>query len=59
MRVGLVQIQRIVAKSPSDEPSSADVDTVVPFEGFLAVAAACFTFGIAGVYDDTASAIVL
>jgi UDP-sugar transporter A1/2/3 len=50
--VGLVQIQCIIAKSPSDEPSSADVHTMVPFKGFLAVAAACFTSGLAGVYFE-------
>ena len=49
--VGLVQIQCIIAKSPSEEPS-ADVHTMVPFKGFLAVAAACFTSGLAGVYFE-------
>ena len=50
--VGLVQIQCIVAKNPSDGSSSADVHTMVPFKGFLAVAAACFTSGLAGVYFE-------
>jgi solute carrier family 35 (UDP-sugar transporter), member A1/2/3 len=49
--VGLVQIQCNVAKNPS-EGSSADVHTMVPFKGFLAVAAACFTSGLAGVYFE-------
>jgi UDP-sugar transporter A1/2/3 len=31
---------------------SADVHTMVPFKGFLAVAAACFTSGLAGVYFE-------
>jgi solute carrier family 35 (UDP-sugar transporter), member A1/2/3 len=50
--VGIVQIQCSVAKSPSGGPSSADVHTMVPFKGFLAVAAACFTSGLAGVYFE-------
>lgn len=49
--VGLVQIQCNVAKNPSDG-SSSDVHTMVPFKGFLAVAAACFTSGLAGVYFE-------
>ena len=51
--VGIVQIQSSVAKNPSggSEPS-ADVHTMIPFKGFLAVAAACFTSGLAGVYFE-------
>ena len=49
--VGLVQIQCNVAKNSSDG-LTADVHTMVPFKGFLAVAAACFTSGLAGVYFE-------
>ncbi|KAH9981000.1 nucleotide-sugar transporter-domain-containing protein [Lactifluus volemus] len=50
--VGIVQIQSSVAKSPSGGASSADVHTMIPFKGFLAVVAACFTSGLAGVYFE-------
>jgi solute carrier family 35 (UDP-sugar transporter), member A1/2/3 len=50
--VGIVQIQCSVAKTPSSGASSIDVHTMVPFKGFLAVAAACFTSGLAGVYFE-------
>ena len=50
--VGIVQIQSNVNKSPSSDEPSADVHTMVPFKGFLAVAAACFTSGLAGVYFE-------
>ena len=50
--VGIVQIQSSVAKNPSGDGSSADVHTMIPFKGFLAVAAACFTSGLAGVYFE-------
>jgi UDP-sugar transporter A1/2/3 len=50
--VGIVQIQSNVNKSPSGDGSSADVHTMIPFKGFLAVAAACFTSGLAGVYFE-------
>jgi UDP-sugar transporter A1/2/3 len=50
--VGIVQIQSNVNKSPSGDEPSADVHTMVPFKGFLAVAAACFTSGLAGVYFE-------
>ncbi|KAH8989185.1 nucleotide-sugar transporter-domain-containing protein [Lactarius hatsudake] len=50
--VGIVQIQCSAAKGPSGDESSADVHTMVPFKGFLAVAAACFTSGLAGVYFE-------
>jgi UDP-sugar transporter A1/2/3 len=50
--VGIVQIQCTAAKGPSGDEPSADVYTMVPFKGFLAVAAACFTSGLAGVYFE-------
>ncbi|KAI0273303.1 nucleotide-sugar transporter-domain-containing protein [Gloeopeniophorella convolvens] len=50
--VGIVQIQCGAAKDTSDHSSSGDVHTMVPFKGFLAVAAACFTSGLAGVYFE-------
>ena len=50
--VGIVQIQCSAAKGPSTDAPSADVHTMVPFKGFLAVAAACFTSGLAGVYFE-------
>ena len=50
--VGIVQIQSSVAKNPSGDGPSADVHTMIPFKGFLAVAAACFTSGLAGVYFE-------
>lgn len=50
--VGIVQIQCGVAKGPSGDGPSADVHTMVPFKGFLAVTAACFTSGLAGVYFE-------
>ncbi|KAI0293062.1 nucleotide-sugar transporter-domain-containing protein [Russula brevipes] len=50
--VGIVQIQCSVAKNPSGDIPSGDVHTMVPFKGFLAVAAACFTSGLAGVYFE-------
>ncbi|KAH9161346.1 nucleotide-sugar transporter-domain-containing protein, partial [Lactarius sanguifluus] len=50
--VGIVQIQCSAAKGPSGDDTSADVHTMIPFKGFLAVAAACFTSGLAGVYFE-------
>lgn len=53
--VGIVQIQCSAAKGPSGDVGDgppADVHTMVPFKGFLAVAAACFTSGLAGVYFE-------
>lgn len=50
--VGIVQIQCNVIKNPSGNRPSADVHTMIPFKGFLAVAAACFTSGLAGVYFE-------
>ncbi|KAN0140955.1 Nucleotide-sugar transporter domain containing protein [Lactarius tabidus] len=50
--VGIVQIQCSAAKGPSSDAPSTDVHTMVPFKGFLAVAAACFTSGLAGVYFE-------
>jgi len=50
--VGIVQIQCNVIKNPSGDGPFADVHTMVPFKGFLAVAAACFTSGLAGVYFE-------
>ncbi|KAI0306320.1 nucleotide-sugar transporter-domain-containing protein [Multifurca ochricompacta] len=50
--VGIVQIQCGVAKNPLGDGPSADVHTMVPSKGFLAVAAACFTSGLAGVYFE-------
>ncbi|KZT28442.1 hypothetical protein NEOLEDRAFT_1058295 [Neolentinus lepideus HHB14362 ss-1] len=45
--VGIVQIQ-----NGSANASSADVHVMQPLKGFLAVAAACFTSGLAGVYFE-------
>jgi len=50
--VGIVQIQSSIAKNPSADGPSVDVHTMSPFKGFLAVAAACFTSGLAGVYFE-------
>ncbi|KAI0064542.1 hypothetical protein BV25DRAFT_1989825 [Artomyces pyxidatus] len=51
--VGIVQIQSGAARGLiSSEASSDDVHTMVPFKGFVAVAAACFTSGLAGVYFE-------
>ncbi|KAH9958290.1 nucleotide-sugar transporter-domain-containing protein [Russula dissimulans] len=50
--VGIVQIQSSVAKNPLGDGPSVDVYTMSPFKGFLAVAAACFTSGLAGVYFE-------
>ncbi|TFK55139.1 hypothetical protein OE88DRAFT_1653815 [Heliocybe sulcata] len=45
--VGIVQIQNGAAKAASTE-----VNLMQPLKGFLAVAAACFTSGLAGVYFE-------
>ncbi|KAI0046134.1 hypothetical protein FA95DRAFT_1494442 [Auriscalpium vulgare] len=53
--VGIVQIQCGAATHGSSSATVAagdDVHTMVPFKGFLAVAAACFTSGLAGVYFE-------
>lgn len=47
--VGIVQIQCGVAKG---ESSSSAAHAMDPLKGFLAVAAACFTSGLAGVYFE-------
>ncbi|EIN07283.1 hypothetical protein PUNSTDRAFT_104902 [Punctularia strigosozonata HHB-11173 SS5] len=47
--VGVVQIQSGAGHAPSSAP---DVHTMFPFKGFLAVTAACFTSGLAGVYFE-------
>jgi UDP-sugar transporter A1/2/3 len=46
--VGMVQLQTIGSSSHGDAGHAA----MVPFKGFLAVAAACFTSGLAGVYFE-------
>ncbi|KAA1469433.1 hypothetical protein DENSPDRAFT_603425 [Dentipellis sp. KUC8613] len=50
--VGVVQIQSGAAKATPSSSGSHDVHTMYPFKGFLAVAAACFTSGLAGVYFE-------
>ncbi|KAF5380886.1 hypothetical protein D9615_004020 [Tricholomella constricta] len=51
--VGIVQIQAGEARSvPTALAASADVHTMDALKGFLAVAAACFTSGLAGVYFE-------
>jgi UDP-sugar transporter A1/2/3 len=51
--VGVVQIQAGAAKVVSAAAgSSADVHTMDGLKGFIAVAAACFTSGLAGVYFE-------
>ncbi|KAG6866981.1 hypothetical protein C0991_003897 [Blastosporella zonata] len=51
--VGIVQIQAGEARSvPETLPASVDVHTMNATKGFLAVAAACFTSGLAGVYFE-------
>ncbi|KAG5653825.1 hypothetical protein H0H81_010098 [Sphagnurus paluster] len=49
--VGIVQIQTDHAR-PAALSVSADVHTMNPLKGFLAVAFACFTSGLAGVYFE-------
>ncbi|EPQ58349.1 hypothetical protein GLOTRDRAFT_137086 [Gloeophyllum trabeum ATCC 11539] len=48
--VGIVQIQSGAVKITS--AASTDVHVMQPLKGFLAVAAACFTSGLAGVYFE-------
>lgn len=51
--VGVVQIQAGEARSiPTSVTSSIDVHTMNGLKGFMAVAAACFTSGLAGVYFE-------
>jgi solute carrier family 35 (UDP-sugar transporter), member A1/2/3 len=51
--VGIVQIQAGTARSiPTGVASTVDVHTMNGLKGFLAVAAACFTSGLAGVYFE-------
>jgi solute carrier family 35 (UDP-sugar transporter), member A1/2/3 len=47
--VATVQLQ---SSASSSHGSSENVHIMVPFKGFLAVAAACFTSGLAGVYFE-------
>jgi UDP-sugar transporter A1/2/3 len=51
--VGLVQIQIGTAKStPTSVTAASNVHTMNGLKGFMAVAAACFTSGLAGVYFE-------
>ncbi|KAF8892516.1 nucleotide-sugar transporter-domain-containing protein [Infundibulicybe gibba] len=52
--VGVVQIQAGSAKAAMSNlsPPSADIHTMSATRGFMAVAAACFTSGLAGVYFE-------
>ncbi|KAG6874215.1 hypothetical protein C0995_003761 [Termitomyces sp. Mi166 len=51
--VGIVQIQAGEARNvPAASAESVDVHTMNALKGFLAVAAACFTSGLAGVYFE-------
>ncbi|KAG6898355.1 hypothetical protein C0992_009030 [Termitomyces sp. T32_za158] len=51
--VGIVQIQAGEARSlPAASAESVDIHYMNPLKGFLAVAAACFTSGLAGVYFE-------
>ncbi|TFK76285.1 nucleotide-sugar transporter [Pluteus cervinus] len=53
--VGVVQIQAGAAKHAggvATAESGSDVHTMHPLKGFMAVAAACFTSGLAGVYFE-------
>jgi UDP-sugar transporter A1/2/3 len=52
--VGIVQIQAGAGTSPAKAVTniSQDVHSMNPLKGFMAVAAACFTSGLAGVYFE-------
>ncbi|RDB21140.1 UDP-galactose transporter [Hypsizygus marmoreus] len=51
--VGIVQIQAGEARGiPTMAPASVDVHTMNALKGFMAVASACFTSGLAGVYFE-------
>lgn len=50
--VGVVQIQVGAAKVVPNSPITVDVHTMDAAKGFLAVTAACFTSGLAGVYFE-------
>ncbi|KII88411.1 hypothetical protein PLICRDRAFT_110757 [Plicaturopsis crispa FD-325 SS-3] len=49
--VGIVQIQSS-STSATNTNHGADVHSMVPLKGFMAVIAACFTSGLAGVYFE-------